>query len=68
MADATREQVLKALTYSPQPTIQIAQAIFGKKLARGHMVNPILHQLQREDMVEKTSKENGGKPHWKLKR
>ena len=64
--DVTRDRVLQALTQDPQRTIQIAQTILGKKVARCHMVNPILHQLQREGLAEKTSNSNGGNPHWSL--
>lgn len=58
-----KTEIVKFLTLKGEPckTLTISQAV-GFKTRKD--INPILYELQKEGILQKTSKDNGSQPHW----
>lgn len=52
---------------APAKTLDISKSIYGKG-ATAKLVNPALYSLEKEGVLIKTAKENGGDPRWTIKR
>ena len=51
----------------PAKTVEISKSIYGKG-ATAKMVNPALYSLEKDGVLVKVAKENGGDPRWSIKR
>lgn len=62
------QKIIKYLQTVDEPTrtIDIAKNIIGPKATKKD-VNPTLYAMERQGLVVKTAKENGGDPRWTLK-
>ena len=51
----------------PAKTVEISKSIYGKG-ATAKLVNPALYSLEKDGVLVKVAKENGGDPRWSIKR
>jgi hypothetical protein len=64
-----RPRILAFLTAQTTPvkTIEISRNIYGKG-ASSKLINPCLYTLEKQGLLVKTAKNNGGDPRWSIKR
>ena len=62
----TYEYFLESTETDPIPTLVIAKAVFGSNATK-KTINRFLYELEKQKLIVKKCKPNGGDPRWNLR-